>query len=192
MSTGIDYSKLVVTRNDVTQKMVKAVFSKKSPHAGKEFPTFEFSEPELDNAVKFFGRSEVAALLTGKVRAIVADIFIDFVEEHGGVFTPDLYPAYLEEVADFTAGVTKLGDLQEEIEQLQTLQSTYVNDEQFGATNEDGTPTERAAELIGLMKETAKKIQPLRVQIAGIKEVYKQRAAKREAKKNAEKAAVTA
>lgn len=184
----VDFNTVKVTRNGVTKTLTEQIFGKKSPHAGKKFPAPEFSSANIDEGIVWIGKEEVAAMASTYLRRIFADLYVDSVEENEGKF---ILEKFLEDAADFTAGVAKLSDLQEEIDQLLTLQQTYVVDENFGATAEDGTPTPEAVALVQKMKEVSAKIKPLKIQIAGIKEVYKQRAAKR-AKKEAVKEAPTA
>lgn len=181
-----------VVRNDVALPLAEQVFGKKSPNAGKKF-----FAPVLDVAnsdhVKWAGADNLNGLVNKGLRLIFADISTDPLN-----YYPPGHPeegkindeAMAADWADFTAGQAKLGDLEEQIDNLQALQQSYtIDNDDFGATDENGALTAEAAKLQQLVKENNGKIKNLRAQRDTIEEIYKARAAKRKSRESAAVAA---
>ena len=171
----------VITRNNVAKTLVEAVFGKKSDNAGKKFfkPEVDLSSP---SDVTWLGLTESNSILNKYLTKVFADLFLDHLDEKTGVFNQDAWEA---DAADFTSGVAKLSDLEEQLDALQAQQQSYALDENFGATDDSGAKTERAVELEELIRTVAAKIKPLRATKLSIEAKYAERAAKRKAKEAA-------
>lgn len=170
-----------VARNNVSKTLSQMVFGKKSPNAGKVFfaPIVDVS---VQDDVTWTGIDSINGMVNKALRLIFADLYVDNLDEKTGEFNQANWEA---EAADFTAGVAKLSDLEEQLDNLQAEQQKYALDDQFGATDDQGVETARSAELKSLITQTALRIKPLRAQKAAIEAKYADRAAKRKAKEAA-------
>jgi len=107
-----------------------------------------------------------------------ADIYLDNIDETTG----ELNQAQMEaDWADFTAGVAKLSDLEEQIGLLNDQMAPIVANPNFILDDPD-QPTAEYVALAAQLRDLGKRIKPLRQQYAAISAVYKERAAKRKAK----------
>lgn len=176
----------VISRNDVTKELSEQVFGKKSDNAGKKFFAPVLSLSDWDNDVLWLGKDTMIGGMNKILRNIFAGIYLDNLDPITGVLNEESWAA---EAADFTAGVAKLSDLEEELDDLQALQQSFALDDEFGATDSNGVKTPRAIELESEIKKTADKIRPLRAQRDQIQAKYADRAAKRKASKEAKEAA---
>lgn len=176
----------VIVRNGVTKELSPQVFGKKSPHAGKSFFAPEISEESFQDDVKWLGFDTVENLINKGMRNVFASIYLDNINAETGEFDQEGWAA---DAADFTAGAAKLSDIEEKIDDLQALQQSYtVENENFGALDENGKLTEEAQRLNDLVMANNKKIKSLRAQRDEIKAIYMARAAKRAEKKAAQEA----
>ena len=176
----------VVNRNGIDKALVGMVFGKKSDNAGKHFFAPVLSEENFENDAKWMGIGELISLANTWLRKTFGEIMLDNIDEKTGILNEEQMKL---EWADFSAGVQKLSDIDDQLDELQALQQSYALDEDFGATNDEGVKTERAVELEALIKQVAAKIKPLRVQKATIEAKYAERAEKRKQKKAASDAA---
>lgn len=171
-----------VDRNGITKELSEQVFGKKSPHAGKKFFAPVMTIEKFDEDSKWVGPDNIVRMTNKVLRTIFADILIDNTDKEKGTINEEQMAI---DYADFTAGTSKLSDIEEQLDDLQALQQSYALDDDFGATDQNGVKTERAVELEKLIKETADKIKPLRVEKASIEQKYQERAAKRKDRKAA-------
>lgn len=178
-----------ITRNEVVKELTPMPFGKKSDNFGKFFVAPVLTLANWENDVKWVGQDEVFDGLNRSLRTIFADIYVDNIDENTGILNME---AFLADCADFSAGVAKLDEINEQLDELQGIQQTYAFDENFGATVDgtDKTPlTEAAQQLQQKITEVARKINPLRAKREVIKAKYAVRAEKRAAKKAAKEAA---
>jgi hypothetical protein len=180
MSEKTNAPDLKVGRNDTVIELTETVFGKKSPNAGKTFYTPVLKLENWDVAVPWFGKEQVCEVVNRAVRKIFGDIATDEnnYNEDGTVN----WEAMRTDWADFSAGVAKLSDIQEQIDELVDQQQALAMDDNFGATDDNGSKTPRAIELEELIRKCAESIRPLRKQKADIEAKYAARAAKRKAK----------
>lgn len=171
---------LTVSRNEITKTLETSTFGKKSPNAGKEFYVPRVGMTTFDEDMKWIGLDEVMGMVNRSLRTTFADIFNENLEENGGVFNAEKFAA---DAANFSAGVQKLQEVDDQLDELQAEQQKYALDDEFGATDGEGKPTPRAVELQKLITQNAEKIKPLRLKKAEIQALYADRVAKREKKK---------
>lgn len=175
----------IITRNGISKTFTKSVFGKKSPNAGVEFYTPEFSVGEFENDTKWAGLDWFISLGTRAARKLFGDIHLDNIDKDTGKLNTAAWQADAE---DFTSGVIKLKELEEEIEDLVSQSQVYLLDERFGETDDEGKPTPYALELSSNAVRVTNILKPLRAQKASIKAKYAERVAVRDAKEAAEKA----
>jgi len=178
----------VVPRNGVSLTLEAQVLGKMHDKAGQRFwaPVIDVSNPDH---VAWAVAESLSSIVNKELRLIFADIYLSAMEtkEEGGLvdsttgkYDPEEMKARLEaDWADFTAGVSRLADLQDQIDILQDQMSPIALDPDYCAPEEGEQPSPRFIELAGKMRELGKRIKPLRTQLNNIKEVYKIRAAKR-------------
>jgi hypothetical protein len=177
----------VITRNEVALEFTEQVFGKQSNNAGAKFFAPVLDITKVEN-VKWAGTDNLNSLINKYLRKLFADIYTDAIPDSGpnaGKFQFDQWAA---DAADCFAGIAKLSDLEEQLDELQSLQQSYALDPDFGSTEgdgEDAPKTPRAVELEKLIREVAGRIKPLRAQKASIELKYAERAAKRKAKEAA-------
>ena len=197
----------VITRNGVNKTLTEMVFGKKSDNAGKKFfaPVIDIS---LIQDVSWAGLDNLNGIANKVLRGIFADLFVDNIDEKTGIFN---HANWEIEAADFTAGVAKLSDLEEQLDILSAEQMELAENENFGAKEfvldahgekipdesgeNDGTPwegfkarfTAEAEELSRSIQKLNAKVRPLRIQKKTIEAKYAERAAKRKAKEEASK-----
>lgn len=186
-----------VVRNGVTKNMVLGTFGKKSDLAGTQFPYPVISPETFDQDEIWIGVSDMCSSLTTWLRRVFADIYVDCRDEKTGIFNRAQWDL---DAADFTAGVAKMSDIKEALEELFEKQSLIVADDNFGAEvdikDENGetksVKTPEAQELEAQMRTNNDKIKPLKAQLAAITAKYAERAEKREKSKAAKEAAAAA
>lgn len=171
----------VITRNGVALELKKQAFGKKSPNVGKSFFAPVIDINNVDD-VKWVGADDINGFVNKNLRAISGGIYLDNIDEKTGVFN---YANWELEMAEFSAGVDKLSDLEDELDALQGEQQSIVLDDRFGEVGDNGEPTEYATELSTRAKAIAQKIKPIRIKRDSITEKYKARAAARKAKEEA-------
>lgn len=184
----------VIVRNNIPKEFVEDQIGKKSKnYAGVKFFTPKVTEESLATDMDWIGKGEVARTLTKVLRPIFADIHIDNLDKNTGLLNMQSWEV---DAGKFTAGVAKLSDIEEELDDLQARQQTIVLSENFGAEEEVDVNGEKrmvktapAQELETQMKEIADLIRPLRIERAKIMAEYADRAEKRKATKAAEEAA---
>lgn len=179
----------VITRNGSDKTLKEFVFGKKSNFSGHKFFAPETSVADLSKDLPWYSENWVVDMVNRVSKKVFGDIYIDMLDtdeyKASGKFPWDQWK---KDAEDFTAGVAKLGDLLEEIDELQGIQQTLAQDPKF-ELDADDNPTPDYTRIAEQMKEIAKKIKPLRNQVAAIKAKYQERADKREAKKQAAEAA---
>lgn len=183
----------VVTRNEVAKQLVMMPFSKKSPHVGKEFPAPIFSEATWSDDVKWFGLTDLISYLNAATRTDFMGIYTDQIDEKTGVFNEQKWEV---DAADFTAGVTRLADVKEQLEVLFETQYKLVNDENYAATEvikdeqgqEQEVKTQACIALEQQIKANNDKIKPLKVLKAALEIKIGEKAEKRAATKAANEA----
>lgn len=174
----------VITRNGIDKTFTEQTFGKKSPHKGAKFLSPVITPESYETDKVWVGDADLFSILNKVFRTMFADIWTDNIREDGS-FDEEKWRL---DAAEFTAGVDKLSEIDEQLEEFQALQQTYALDENFGATNDDGTKTKEAIDLEEKLKELALKVKPLRIKKKSIEETYAERAAKRKARKEAEAA----
>jgi hypothetical protein len=169
-----------IVRNGISKVLTEQTFGKKSPHVGKKFFAPTVTQETFQTDVEWISFDNVRSMLDKALRVIFAGIHLDHFNAETGLVNMD---AWAIDAADFTAGVDKLSDLDDELDGLQAQQQSYALDDQFGEVDASGQKTERALELEKLIKETADKIRPIRIKRDDLRIKWAERAAKREAKK---------
>lgn len=175
-----------INRNNIVLPLSEMVFGKKSDNAGKKFFAPVISVANFDTFKDWVGLDSIVSVVNKWMRGAFAGIYLDNIDPATGLLNEVSWRADAE---DFTAGVTKLGDLEEEIEELSELQSTYALNPAFGETDSEGKPTPESEQLKTSITSVAQKLKPLRAQKALIESKYADRAAKRKVKMEAAKAA---
>lgn len=181
-----------ITRNGITKTLNDCVFGKKSDkNAGKHFfaPEVPLNRDEFSSWIDWIGFDQAVGAINKNLRLIFAQIFLDNVEDNGGVFNLEAFQA---EAADFTAARVSLSDIEEQLEDLYAAQDAIVNDDNFGATvdgTEEGVKTPAALELEQKQRSISAKIRPLKLKKKSIEEEYARRAARKAANKAAKEAA---
>lgn len=173
---------LKIVRNGLSKELVPMQFGKKSKNAGAWFQAPVMSPATFPDDATWFGQDFIVRTVNKVSRLICADIYIGNVNEETGVLNAENYAI---ELADFTSGIAKLADLEEDKEELEVALSTIVNDPDFAMPDEGETVSEKTASLVAEAKRLGKLIKPIRVQIAEIEAKYQARAAKRKAAKEA-------
>ncbi len=177
----------VITRNDVSKTLSKAVFGKRSNNAGVEFYTPTFSIASIDDDIKWLGPDWIVSLANKTARRIFGSIYLENLDEEGKLNVE----SWQNDAERFTTGFAKLGELETEIEELMDEQQALVD--KFSEMVANGDMESPAAnELKNKMMELAGQIKPLRLNAAAITEEYKERVAIRKAKKEAAAAAKAA
>jgi len=176
-----------VTRNGQSVTLVEQIFGKTSDNAGKRFwaPVLDVSKPEH---VSWAVAENLNSVVNKNLRGIFGEIYWEAVEantnEHGHLNEPAFVQQLEADWVDFTAGVAKLSDLEDQINDLQDQAGALIDDPNYQC--EDPTdPTTWTPEYTGLaiqLRNLNARIKPLRQQHKAITEVYKERAAKRKAK----------
>lgn len=181
-----------VTRNGISKVMSIATFGKKSNNAGKQFPLPVTSVADFDKEKDWYGLDFIVGVANKASRLIFAEIFLD--EDYQkeleatGTYPWDKWQADAE---DFTAGVAKLSSLMEDLDDLVADQQQMALDPNF--IIEDGVePSAEYLAIVEGMKGIARKIKPIREQIAGIKAKYAARIEAKEAKKKTAEATAKA
>lgn len=173
----------VIVRNNIEKTFTPAIFGKKSKTAGAEFFYASVSEATFDTDVQWIGKGEVVDFLDKALRGIGAGIFLDHFTNEAGELLADkmgdsnTIEAYKLDLADFTAGVAKLADIQEQVDRLQDENSALLD--KAGA---DDVSEEDAQGYTQQILANNAKIKPLRVKIKDIQSKYAVRAAARKAK----------
>lgn len=186
-----------VKRNEVDWNLVMMPFSKKSPHVGKEFPAPVVDEASFDLYTKWFGRTDLISYLNAAVRTDFMGIYTDNIDEKTGIFNEEKWAV---DAADFTAGVTRLADVKEQLEVLFETQYKLVNDENYAATEvikdeqgqEQEVKTQACIALEQQIKANNDKIKPLKVLKAALEIKIGEKAEKRAATKAANEAKAAA
>lgn len=176
---------VVVSRNGVDKTLERVVFGKKSPNKGKPFWAPSVTPDTLQKDIEWIGFDDTSSMLSRSLRQIFADIYVDNIDETTGEFNEQ---KYLLDIADFSGGVEKLSEIEEQLEEYYAVQQACALDDEFGVTDDSGALTEKAQELQKTVSEIALKIKPLKVKKADIEKKYADRAAKRKARKEAEAA----
>jgi len=174
-----------IVRNGLAKALSEQAFGKKSDHYGKHFQAPVMNVNTFDEDVVWWGKEEISSIVNKATRLVFADIYLDSIDPNTGLLNET---TYLASCADFTAGVSRMGDLDEQIEELQALQQSYALDDQFGEVDDAGNKTVRAVELETSIRETAEKIRPLKVLRKSIEAKYAIAAEKRAASKAAKAA----
>lgn len=170
----------VVKRNGIEVTLTEQIFGKLSDWAGHKFwgPVIDVSNSDH---VTWAVAESLNSIVNKELRLIFAGIYQDAVKEKtdtasGKLDVPKFEAQLAEDWADFTAGVSKLSDLEEQIGLLQDQIAPLVSDTDFVMPEEGQAPTARFIELSTKMRELNRRIVPLRKQLADIKEIYKVRA----------------
>lgn len=174
----------VIVRNGVSKTFTPAIFGKKSNTAGAEFYYASVSEATfLTEDVPWIGISDLVDMVDKQMRNIGAGIFLDhFTDEKGQLVESKLndsnvVEAYKIDLAEFTAGVAKLSDIQDQVDSLQDQNSALLD--KAGA---DDVSDEDAQAYTQQILANNAKIKPLRIKIKDIQGKYAARAAARKAK----------
>lgn len=173
---------LVISRNNVSLTLTPKQFGKKSKNSGAWYQTPEISPATFTTVLPWFGEQFVCDTINKSARLIAQEILIGNVDETTGQLDEAKFAL---ELADFTAGIAKLGDLEEDKEELEIQVNAITNDPEFEMPDEGVQMSERTQFLISEAKRLGKLIKPIRIQIADIEAKYALRAAKRKAKKEA-------
>lgn len=179
----------VVERNNRSLKLGTSTFGKRSPHKGKTFHTPELRQPSAlevttDNASSlvgstvltgvddyiWFGLEDINLALNREARAIFGDLHTSNIDEKTGILNET---ALMEEWKEFTSGVEKITDIEDQMDSLREEQGNIVDNPNFGADTEEGN------NLLKRVREINTKVAELKEKHAGIKEIYKVRAANR-------------
>lgn len=180
---------VVITRNGVEKELSSTVFGKLSPNAGKKFYTPVLSPANAEKDTAWVGVSDLFDIANRVLRRTFADIYLDEDNRNpdGTINEENL----LQDYADFTAGMAKLTDLEDQIDELQQQQQALAIDPNF-VLEDPANPTKEYAEIAEQMKKIALTIKPLRAKKASIEAKYQVRADKRKAAKAAKEAAAKA
>jgi hypothetical protein len=181
-----------VIRNDVKVICELGTFGKKSPRAGMTYPFPEIKEtPEsLAELIKFIGIEDTVQALRKWMKSTFQGIFSDNTDETTGITDWEKWEI---DAKEFTAGVDKMDDLLEDLEELQDAQAACVQDENFGAT-QDGTDDVKTPEAIVLeekLRGIQKQIKPIKIKLAALK-IRNAAAAEKRKQKKLEKAQLVA
>lgn len=189
MST--QHKPLVITRNGVEWTFTTATFGKRSKaFKGKEFPVPTFSKENFDKGVIWFGIDDVLQSMNKTARRIGGEIFTASWEDNFGegakhASKEAAVEAFNAQIAadwvDFSAGIVKLSDIQDDIDELVDEQQTLI-----ASTPESQEDVDK---MFLRLKELAAQIQPLKAEAAAITAKYAVRAEKRKATKAAKEAA---
>jgi hypothetical protein len=173
------------TKDEIGKALTLTSWGKTSPNKGKEFWCPDVTIEDWEEWVKWFGIENIIGPLRRSARAIFGDISLDkTVLNDDGTVNEVAIMAMWE---DFTSGGAKKGEIEDELDSLQETQAKYVLDnDDYGATNPDGTPTEAAVKLNELITNLNKKVRSLKKQLAEINERSDKRVAARKAKESAQ------
>lgn len=177
-----------IVRNGASKDLVMTKFSKRSPNAGKEFPTVEMTQSNFDSDVNWIGKDFIVSVTNARMRAIFGAMYTDNIDAKTGQLNLDAWKA---EAEDFTAGATRLGDIEDEIELIVTDQVELTNDDKFSETDENGAPTPEALAVQQKIANLAAKLRPLKAQKKQIEEKWAAVVAKRKATEAANEAKKT-
>ena len=170
----------VIVRNGVQLTFVEQTFGKRSTNnAGMKFFTPVGTLENMTAFTTWYGVEDVLNGLNKITRQIFAGIFTDNLNEETGEFNEAQW--YLD-AADFSAGVEKLSDIEDQLDNLQDIQ--------LQLSDELGNVPEEDEKLRLTIKENNVKIRALKVAREEIKTKYEARAAKRKTKE--EKAMIAA
>lgn len=177
---------LTIVRNGSPKTLTPKQFGKKSKNAGAWYQTPETSPATFNDDIPWIGVQFLCDTFNKSARLICQDILIGNIDEATGVLDSEKYAA---ELADFTSGIAKLGDLEEDKEELELQLSNVTNDKEFEMPEEGTEMSERTQFLIAEARRLGKLIKPIRVQIDAIEAKYAIRSQKRKAAKAAQEAA---
>src|SRR5512136_2256948 len=113
----------VINRNNISKTFVDMVFGKKSDNAGVHFMAPVLEEANAEQDIKWIGLDTLFGIANTWLRKTFGDIHLDCVDEKTGVFNME---QWLIDAADFTAGVQKLSDIDDQLDELQALQQSYA------------------------------------------------------------------
>lgn len=180
---------LSITRNNTSLTLTPKQFGKKSKNSGAWYQTPEISPASFETIVPWFGTQFVCDVINKASRLIGQDIYLGNISETDGKLDGVKYAA---ELTDFTEGIAKLGDLEEDKEELEIQLAAAVNDPLFTETDDNDVATEASKTLQVEAKRIGSLIKPIRKQIAAIEAKYALRSAARKAKAEAAKTNVKA
>lgn len=184
----VDPNAPVVEINGVSKTLTKQTFGKLSKNKGQVFYAPEFSQSTFDTDVKWTGPMYVLGILNRNARKAFGEIYVDNINATTGKLDQE---GWLHDAQDWTSGVTKLSDIEDEMLELQGQMSVLTEDEHFGETDESGNKTDACNELNSRIASLAAKLRPLRAEKLRISERYKDRVAKRDANTATTQAATT-
>ncbi len=175
----------VVKRNNIEKALTEMVFGKTSDNAGKKFWAPVIDVTNADD-LAWAVADNLSGMVNKQLRLIFAEIYTDAVKDNTneatGILDQAGYDAQLAaDWQDFTAGVAKLSDLEENIGLLQDQIGAIINNPEF-QLDDEGNKSPAMLALEGEVLALNKRITPLRKQYKAISEVYKERAAKRKDK----------
>ena len=104
----------VVVRNGVSKTLVDMVFGKKSDSAGKHFWAPVLEEANWTNDLSWLGVGDAVSTLNAGLRRTFADIYLDNISSETGVVNEEQMQL---DWADFTAGVQKLSDIDDQLDE---------------------------------------------------------------------------
>lgn len=185
----VEEKPVVINRNGLDKVLDVSEFGKKSNHAGLKFWFPKTSAETFDTDKNWFGMDWILAMVNKTSRSIFAGITTDIIEEEGGLWaTQNKFDMekFLKDGADFTAGVAKLADLNEEIDELNGIMGNLAD--KLGDVPNLTAESPEFVETTAKLLELTNKITPLRLQRDKIKERYQAAADKRTAKEKASKA----
>ena len=162
-----------------------------SPNKGKSFWTPEAEAGKTEEFFQWVGTDVVLNLTVRNLRKVFGEIATD--SNNLNTDGSANWELMLKDWSDFTAGVAKLSDLEEQISELQDQISVIVFDEKM-AVGDNGQPEfpEDYIRLSEQAKVLNQKIRPLKSQHKAISEKYAARAAARAAKAEASSPSKTA
>lgn len=175
-----------VERNGVIKTLTETVFGKKSDKAGQKFYTPVLTEGDWDDDSKWVGLDNIVGSMNKILRIVFAGIYQDNIDETTGQLNET---AYLADCADFTAGVQKLSDLEEQLDELSAEVSNIIDSETFGTPEDDPNNVARMKELAVTMKSLRAQKQVIEAKYAVRAQKRAETKAKKEAEANAKKAA---
>jgi hypothetical protein len=193
-------SPVVIERNGQSVTLQLDKFGKKSDFYGQSFlkpvlKTPTIREVEVDGVVQkvltdisdllWAGIGDVIDAYNVDVRVIFADIYVDNIDAETGLFDE---VSYLAACKDFTAGVAKLSQIDDQLEALFEIQTALIDSPEYGDTDSSGQQTPASLAIEEKLRANNLKIKPLKLKKADITAKYEAASIKRKASKEAKEA----